>query len=575
MPIQLTNVTVCRDDEPQAPPILSELSCLLEDRRLTLLVGKTGSGKTTLLRTLAGLAEPSAGSVAYDGIPLWRGGKPDRALLLRSAIAFQFPEHQLFAQTLQREFDYSLRPYRLDEDDRGRRVAAAMAEQRLPPAWLETSPFTLSGGEKRRAALATVTAAETPWLLLDEPTAGLDAAAAAQLKELLALAKSRIGIVLSTHDLDALLPVADRVLVLREGRVAADTTPQALYADPQPLLDAGVGLTGAMETALALRAAGFRAACGAVTPERMADAVMEALRVGMAKQAVPPAAGAPAETADVADAAGAADEHAAQPEPDSGSRHKRPRGVVYRLDAKVKWGLYMLLAAGVIMQRDWIGTLFGLLLAACCLLPLVPADRAKLLRMSRPLLFFLLLTTVISGLDLHPGAHSGSIVGFQWPRALETAQHLLDLFAVTVFGIAFALSTSSLDMYQGLHQALFRLRLHKRLAMLTLAASLLLRFIPLILEEAERFAVIAKARGKRVARRGWLHYRELPVFAIPLLMSLFTTVEELIVAMELKNVTGKTKRLLPQRPASGAVRRANAIALGGGFMLFVLLIVIR
>ncbi|WP_135554017.1 ATP-binding cassette domain-containing protein [Paenibacillus cymbidii] len=562
MPIELNDVTVRRDDDPQDHPILSQITCLLEDRRLTLLVGQTGSGKTTLLRALAGLAEPSAGSVSYDGSPLWRRGKPDRELLLRSAIAFQFPEHQLFAPTLQREFDYSLHPYRLDAEERRRRVAAAMTEQRLPAAWLETSPFTLSGGEKRRAAQATVTAAEAPWLLLDEPTAGLDAASAAQLTAWLAHAKSRCGIVLSTHDLDALFPVADRILVLREGRIVADTTPEALYADPQPLVDAGVGLTGAMETAMALRAAGVRVPPGSATPERMADAIVETLREGAAKQAVPP----PVE---------AAEAEAALPESGATTGQGRRRGIAYRLDAKVKWALYMLLAAGVIMQRDWFGTLFGLLLAACCLPTLIPADRAKLLRMSRPLLFFLLLTTAISGLDLHLGADSGSFIGFQWPRASVTAQNLLDLFAVTVFGIAFALSTSSLDMYQGLHQALFKLRLHKRLAMLTLAASLLLRFIPLILEEAERFAVIAKARGKRAIKRGRLHFRELPVFAIPLLMSLFINVEELILAMELKNVTGGAKQPLPQRSAAGSVRRANAMALCAGCLLFVVLLAVR
>jgi energy-coupling factor transporter ATP-binding protein EcfA2/energy-coupling factor transporter transmembrane protein EcfT len=660
MPIEVTGLTVCAERR-SGRRLLEDMSFTLEDHTITLLVGRSGSGKTTLLRALSGLAEISGGSICYDGSPLWSQGRLNRSLLLRSSVAFQFPEHQLFARTVQGEFDYSLRPYGISGQEKADRVSRAMNGQLLPESLLGSSPFTLSGGQKRRTALATIAATEPQWLLLDEPSAGLDAVSVTRLKAELTAAKRHSGIVLSCHDLDAFLPVADRVLVLCGGRIAADVTPAQLYADPRPLLAAGVGLSDAMELAAALAAAGFAVPAQARSPQQMAAAIAAGLAAAgqhaaqprasadAAQRVAQPRDGAdaaqrvaqPRASADAAqrvaqtrasaDAAqrvaqtraGAdaaqrvapprdgADEalHVAPPRAgaDAAQRVARPRASAdeaqrvalprdgadaalrvtlprasadaalrvaqphaYRVDARVKWLVYTLVSAGMIAQNEWTGITASLLLALGCLLLLNGADRAKLWRMSRPLLWFTTVAALISGVQLNIGVEGVKPLAFSLMQAEVTIRNLLVFWAVTVIGIVFSICSSPSEMKMGLQSAFSKLPF--RTDMLAVAASLVLRFIPLILEETERFAVIAKARGKRAHTRGLIHMRDIPVFVIPLLVSLFQSVEELIVAMELKGYMSKSLKPLPNPFASV---RTNMNAALIGFIVFGLLLALR
>ncbi|WP_274365758.1 ATP-binding cassette domain-containing protein [Paenibacillus thermotolerans] len=505
----------------QSKPLLKHISFTAPDRTITIVIGKTGAGKSTLLRALAGLSVLSAGNVYYDDRPLWKGRRVDRALLLRNAVAFQFPEHQLFARTVQGEFDYSLGAYRLPKADRLRRTADALAGQRLPAAYLERSPFLLSGGQKRRVALATIMAAETPWLFLDEPSAGLDAASLSRLTEELLRWKERCGIVLATHDLDAFLPIADRVLVLHRGKIAADVTPVELMANPTLLRQYGIGLTGAMEVAAALKEAGFRLPSIALTPERLAEAIEGELR-GMPRQSI----AAHPQAKSVSDVP--VPSEIPLPETLPG---QSDRSFVYALDPKRKWLVYTLLSIGIVLQTGWAGLGIALLFVGGSVSALTPEDRGKLLRMCKPLLWLVTIAVAFSGIQL-AGAEG---LSFSFGNAADTFRRWFAFFEITVIGLVFTLSTSSAAMKSGLETMLkpFR-RLHVPVEVLALTASLVLRFIPLIIEETDRFIMIAKARGKRAPKRGNIHVRDIPVFVIPLMISLFQAVEELIVAMEWK-----------------------------------------
>lgn len=268
-------------------PLLKHTDLTLNNGMITLLIGRTGSGKTTLLQTLACIREPSSGSVLLDGQPLWRKHRVAKEHLLRLGLIFQFPEQQLFARSIREEFAYSLRPYALDHNERERRVRISCDE--LDPGGVfmpDRSPFALSGGEKRRIALATTFAAAPDWLLLDEPTAGLASTASSELIQLLrAKASPNGGIVIATHDLDMFLPIADRVLLLDKGSIVFDGTPAELCREPERLVEAGVGLPGCVKVAQALGGAGLHIASDLLTPEATAEAIAGAIRARLAERA--------------------------------------------------------------------------------------------------------------------------------------------------------------------------------------------------------------------------------------------------------------------------------------------------
>ncbi|MBP1155559.1 MULTISPECIES: ATP-binding cassette domain-containing protein [unclassified Paenibacillus] len=561
MPINVSGLTVYADHR-RSRTILNNIHCSIQDRTLTLVIGKAGSGKTTLLRTLAGLSEIGEGNVYYDDLPLWKKGKVDPSLLLRNALAFQFPEHQLFARTVQGEFDYSLRAYRLPKPEKLRRIAAAMDGQRLPTSYLALSPFTLSGGQKRRVALASIMAAEAPWLLLDEPSAGLDSKSVARLKEELAEWKQQRGVVLVTHDLDTFLPIADKVLIMEHGQVVAGLTPEELAMNPHLLVQAGIGLTGVMELSESLREAGLLVPAGAFTPEQIAGILASHMSTSQQlgetqRQNTQPIRYEPP----------------AQPQRQASDSLRR--SFVYGMDAKLKWLIYMLISVGIVIQTRWEGLWVALLFAAGCTAFLLPEDRRKLKRLAYPLLFFMAVAAFISGVQISfaQGIEWTNRFDFSYTFALETLRRLTTFFEITLIGLVFTLSTSTSSMKQGLEIALRPLkRLKVPTEMLALAASLMLRFIPLILEETERFAMIAKARGKRMARRGQISMADIPVFVIPLLIALFQAVEELILAMELKGYMTKSPQPLPRLNSE---ERTSKLALLICIIFVIILIGIR
>jgi energy-coupling factor transport system permease/ATP-binding protein len=539
MPIHIENLSILGDGQKQ---LLDRVTATLADQSITLIIGRAGSGKTTLLRALAGLTQPANGTIRYGDRLMWSRKKVNRELLLESSIAFQFPEHQLFARTVQEELDYSLRPYRLPKPKRLQRSIEALEGQRLPASVLSRSPFLLSGGQKRRVALASVTAAGTPWLLLDEPTAGLDAKSLTRLKDQLVSWKQSQGIVIATHDFDAFLPIADRVLIISQGKLAADLTPQELTSHPDVLIRNGVGLTESMKVMEELKRAGLPIPIGLAAPsaEQLAFSL---LGIDQAEHPAPSVTHQAYPETNVTHSNGKDQEHIEEKtyRPTMSQSENR---FIYRLDVKWKWLIYSALSLTVILQKHWLGLGIGLAMAAYCLALLSPHDIRRLLRMSKPLLVLIAVAVLFSGLrvDFEQGLHFLERFSFAMDASTETLRRLLILFAVTIFGLVFTLSTSTSAMKHGLS---LLLRPFKRIGapteLLALAASLVLRFIPLIMEEADRFALISKARGKRTSRRGQIHLRDIPVFVIPLLIALFQAVEELILALELKGYTKEGK----------------------------------
>jgi energy-coupling factor transporter ATP-binding protein EcfA2/energy-coupling factor transporter transmembrane protein EcfT len=218
----LKDVEVAQGDMP----LLRDANIRFRAGEITLVIGSNGAGKSTLLETMVGLRSPAAGQITLGGLPLWltdkRKPRLNKDVALKFGISLQSSEAQWFAATVREEFAYSLKPYKLAAAESTRRSSAAMAQVGLPPELLERDPWTLSGGQQRKLSLACLLACEPEWLLLDEPTAGLDTAGVGSLCKLLEAHRAAgHGAVIVTHDLDALLPLADAVVSVAGGVVHA------------------------------------------------------------------------------------------------------------------------------------------------------------------------------------------------------------------------------------------------------------------------------------------------------------------------------------------------------------------
>ncbi len=217
--------------EPFEVAALRGVSLVVEPGEILAIVGGTGSGKSTLVQHLNLLLEPTSGTVLVDGADARTLGKGE--LRRRVGLVFQFPEAALFAPTVAEDVAFAPRRMGLDEEEVEARVRASL--ERLGVAHLAgRSPFSLSGGEKRRVAIAGVLAMRPEVLVLDEPTAGLDPAAREDLIGVIRGIRDGGGtVVLVSHDLDEVAEVADRVCVLEGGRVRAAGTPaEVFYAEP-------------------------------------------------------------------------------------------------------------------------------------------------------------------------------------------------------------------------------------------------------------------------------------------------------------------------------------------------------
>ena len=233
------------------------------------VIGHTGSGKSTLIQHLNGLLKPTSGRVLLEGKDIWAEPKKIRDVRFRVGLVFQYPEHQLFEETVYK--DISFGPSNMgkagEELDRCVREAARIAGVR--DEHLEKSPFELSGGQKRRVALAGVLAMEPEVLVLDEPTAGLDPAGRENLMaNIQDYHRLRGGtVILVSHSMDEIARNADRILVLKNAHILMDGTPAQVFARAEELLGAGLDVPQITRVAMALAKRGVPVDPAVYTPE--------------------------------------------------------------------------------------------------------------------------------------------------------------------------------------------------------------------------------------------------------------------------------------------------------------------
>ena len=216
---------------------LKNISFDAADGEVLAIAGHTGSGKSTLIQIVAGLIDLTSGSVEIDGLNV--ANKKIRRLV---GIVFQYPEHQLFEETVEGDISFGPKNFGLSDEEISARVDEAMRQVGLDESLKKISPFELSGGQRRRAAIAGILALKPKYLILDEPTAGLDPPAKKNLLNEIfgAIKKSGVTIILVSHNMEDIARFADRVVVLAHGEILFTGTPRELFAQEKILARAGL-----------------------------------------------------------------------------------------------------------------------------------------------------------------------------------------------------------------------------------------------------------------------------------------------------------------------------------------------
>ncbi len=260
-------------NDPNSPWALRDVSLTVRRGEFLGLAGHTGSGKSTLVQHLNGLIRPQEGSVCALGLDL-SSKKGASAVKAKVGVVFQYPERQLFAETVAQDVAFGPRNLGLPQDEVVRRVATSLARVGLDLAAIgDKSPFELSGGQQRRVAFAGVLAMEPEVLVLDEPMAGLDPAARREFLGLIdRLHREGLTVVMVSHSMDDLANCCDRIVVMNEGAVFADGTPAQVFAHANELKSIGLGVPAAQRMALSLVQAGVPLRCDKLyTVESLAD----------------------------------------------------------------------------------------------------------------------------------------------------------------------------------------------------------------------------------------------------------------------------------------------------------------
>lgn len=223
------------------------------------IIGHTGSGKSTLIQHLNGLLKPTSGQVLFQGEDIWADAKRTRQTRFQVGLVFQYPEYQLFEETVYRDIAFGPTNMGLTGAELDRRVHDAARFAGLDEGLLQKSPFALSGGQKRRVAIAGVIAMEPEVLVLDEPSAGLDPRGREELlAHIRAYHKERGNtVVLVSHSMDEIAQNVDRIAVLSDAHVLMSGTPREVFARADELVAAGLDVPQVTRVAMALRAKGL------------------------------------------------------------------------------------------------------------------------------------------------------------------------------------------------------------------------------------------------------------------------------------------------------------------------------
>lgn len=278
-----------QEGSPTESHALQDICLTVNEGEFLGIVGHTGSGKSTLIQHLNGLLKPSRGDVLVDGLNINQKEAKGKLkeLRMKVGIVFQYPEYQLFEETVEQDIAFGPRNLGLNDTEIRQRVQDAMALLKLDYASLrKQSPFDLSGGQKRKVAIAGVLAMQPKYLVLDEPTAGLDPKGREEfLEEIATLHRKGMTIVMVSHSMDDVARYAQRMVVLDHGQIRLQGTPREVFSNHAELEAIGVGVPTLTKLLLELKAKGLNVRTDLIELHEIKDEILLALseREEMAK----------------------------------------------------------------------------------------------------------------------------------------------------------------------------------------------------------------------------------------------------------------------------------------------------
>lgn len=238
---------------------LKDINVSVKAGETLAIIGHTGSGKSTLIQHLNGLFKAQEGVVLFEGKDIWADKKEIRNIRFKVGLCFQYPEYQLFEETVYKDIAFGPKNMGLDQAEIDRRVRQSLEYMGLPKSYLEKSPFELSGGQKRKIALAGILAMEPDILVLDEPTAGLDPAARNNLFGLIKNYQAQTGstVIFVSHSMEDVARTAQRIIVLNHGKIVMDGTPDEVFERADELVKMGLNVPSVSAVFLKLRQKGY------------------------------------------------------------------------------------------------------------------------------------------------------------------------------------------------------------------------------------------------------------------------------------------------------------------------------
>ena len=281
MQLEIKNLSyIYEQNAAAAKKALDDVSVTLDSSEFVGLIGHTGSGKSTFVQMLNGLLKPTEGTVLFNGENVHEKGYKIRDLRRRVGLVFQYPEYQLFEETVLKDVCFGPKNMGLSKEEQEIRAKKAIALVGLSEQYYDQSPFELSGGEKRRVAIAGILAMEPDFLVLDEPTAGLDPQGRDEILDQIAKLNhdAGIGVVLVSHSMEDVAKYASRILVFSEGRLRFDGTPREVFAHYKEMEEMGLSAPQVTYIAEALREKGFDLPKDLLTVDEAADAICAILK---------------------------------------------------------------------------------------------------------------------------------------------------------------------------------------------------------------------------------------------------------------------------------------------------------
>ena len=284
MSIEVRHLTHCYSEGSALSTVaLNDISMTIGDGEFLGIIGHTGSGKSTLVQHLNGLLKPTSGQVLVDGEDLNGEHVDRRALRRRIGLVFQYPEYQLFEETVAKDIAFGPKNQGLSPEEIDQRVRYAMDCVHLDyDKYCDRSPFELSGGQMRRVAIAGVLAMKPSVLILDEPTAGLDPRGRDRILTMLEElhASRNVTIVMVSHSMDDMARLATRLVVMAEGKILASGTPREIFAQEEMMLSAGLGVPEAARLCRALREKGLDLPADLYRPDELKEHLLRLWRKG-------------------------------------------------------------------------------------------------------------------------------------------------------------------------------------------------------------------------------------------------------------------------------------------------------